>query len=1003
MYAGTRILGLFTAAATLVCGVLAAAAAPAQAESGAVVVSELMYHAPDDDTAYAELEFIELTNAGAGAQDVGGWTFSAGIAVDSPGSALAAGTVVPAGGRLVGSNDPGLFEAKFGFAPDFSFANSSLSNGGETVTLLNSAGDVADSVPYDDAAPWVTSPDGGGPSLELSDPTADNALASSWHASSEAFGTPGQVNTPAPLRLEQVRAQNADPVAGEPVVLRAEAPTAATLSLTYKVMFGADVVVPMRDDAASVGGAGDGVFSAVIPGAGEGSLIRFKVAANMGTSSATFPAVGDSRPYAGLVVQDRELDAARWPVLQWFMSDSTYSDMITNHRCDDLRAAATLVYDGVVLDGAMMKIKGHSTCSDAKAKWDVELPDGYTFDFGSPFSYPVKKFDMQNENIPVPRLGWEMIAGSGEVAPAYQSMRVQRNGAFFGNFGILENYDGTWRKNHGYGDSEFFKVEDGGLRTYSTAAALAASLDIDKKNPDDGDLTSLWQLTQQLAKPDSPAKRSWLRANVDLPQLANYTALTVVMRHWDSGAKNFYVVRDPLTRRWQILSWDLDDILNNAADPKGDFVFPNTARNKLYNSLYAIPEFRMMHFRRLRELYDQFYTGDTLINRFDALTTPFASDIAKDTAAWGGRSLTSRRARLALGIQERRNQIAKHTVPGEVPVSQGANVPAVISEIQYAPQPEGSEYLEVYNPSATVSVDLSGWSVPALGDFVVRPGTVLPPHSYLVWVQDDARFTATYGAVDLMAGQYTGSLDDDGEQVGLVDDGRTVDTVTYGAASPWPTTTRGTGRSLELVDLASDNTQPSNWAGSVQPALLGTPGAVNSVGSSGGPSTTTVLPFGASWSFYAPSLAPPQTWIQPSYDESSWSSGLSSLGFRSIENTTIPSQTNRFAYHFRTHFTVPAGLPVSSAVLHLHRDDGAVVYVNGVEVGRTNMPQGPVGPTTRASTNIGVGAAVLDTVSMPIPVGALVQGDNTLAVEVHQFYAASKADLYLDAELTITR
>ena len=98
-------------------------------------------------------------------------------------------------------------------------------------------------------------------------------------------------------------------------------------------------------------------------------------------------------------------------------------------------------------------------------------------------------------------------------------MRVQRNGSFFGNFGILENYDGTWRNNNGYGDAEFYKIEDHGLRTYATPEALAASLDIDKKNPDDGDLTSLWALTQKLSEPDSADKRDWMRENVDLPQL----------------------------------------------------------------------------------------------------------------------------------------------------------------------------------------------------------------------------------------------------------------------------------------------------------------------------------------------------------------------------------------------------------------------------------------------------------------------------------------------------
>ncbi len=48
------------------------------------------------------------------------------------------------------------------------------------------------------------------------------------------------------------------------------------------------------------------------------------------------------------------------------------------------------------------------------------------------------------------------------------------------------------------------------------------------------------------------------------------------MRHWDSGQKNYYIVANPDTGRWQVLSWDLDGIFNAGSDSKGDFVFPTT-------------------------------------------------------------------------------------------------------------------------------------------------------------------------------------------------------------------------------------------------------------------------------------------------------------------------------------------------------------------------------------------------------------------------------------------
>ncbi len=992
-----RLLTLALASALTVAPV-ALAPPMARADSSDVVISELMYHAPDGDPLYADVEFIELANTGATAVDLGGWRFTAGITLATSDQALPAGLTIPGDSMIVGTNDPTLFQAKYGFAADFSYAGTSLSNGGEQVTLVDASAVTIDDVTYDDAAPWPIAPDGGGPSLELSDLTADNAIAANWHASSVDFGTPRQPNTPAPLDLSGVTATPANPAPGQQVVISATAPVGSTLSLTYKVMYGSDVVVPMLDDAASPGGADDGGYAATVPGAGAGQMVRYKVAATKGTSSAAYPPVGDSRPYVGYVVEDAALATAQYPVLQWFMPDATYQDLLANHRCDDVTADATFYWNGVLLDGGAMKIKGHSTCVDDKVKWNVELPSGYTFDLGSSYPYPLKEFNLESNAIPIPQLGWEMITQSGQVAAGEQTMRVQRNGSFFGVFGVLQPYDSLFRKSNGYDDAAFYKVQAKGLRTYPTAADLAASGDIDKKNPDDGDFTDIWQLTQELALPDSPAKDAWLREHLDLPQIANYTAVNVVMRHWDSGSKNYYVVANPDTGRWQVLSWDLDGILNGGRDSKGDFVFPTTSASPLWASLFDLADFRAMHYRRVRTLADQVLTGNGIVDRFDQLTAAYANDLALDKAAWGGLSLTNARNRIVGAVQERRDQIAAHTSASEIPASQSPTASVVINELQYNPAPGGAEYLELYNPSAT-AVDMSGWTVAAVGDYAAQPGSVVPAHGYLVWTQDDAALLAAYGGDFIMGGQYGGGLSSSGEEVTLLDGARVVDTVTYAPTDPWPTQPNGGGPSLELIDPASDNSLAASWAASTGSGASGTPGALNSVSTPAGPVTTTVLEYGSTWRYLSTSADQGTAWRASGFDDSSWPTGASALGFRASEDTTIPSATGRKTYYFRTTFTVAGGSPLTAVRFDLRCDDGAVVYVNGVEVARWNMPSGAVNYKTLASSNV----KTISEVTIALPPSAPVIGVNSIAVEVHQYRAGSTADLYFGAHLSVTR
>ena len=131
--------------------------------------------------------------------------------------------------------------------------------------------------------------------------------------------------------------------------------------------------------------------------------------------------------------------------------------------------------------------------------------------------------------------------------------------------------------------------------------------------------------------------------------------------------------------------------------------------------------------------------------------------------------------------------------------------------------------------------------------------------------------------------------------------------------------------------------------------------------------------------------------------ESTWKSGVGLFG---VEPTVpypyapIPIRTplilggGRMTYYFRTHF----GLPFNpSAVIvqgTAYVDDGAVFYMNGAEVGRVRITNNPVYFTNRAQLASPEGVAF----TLNVPSGALVNGDNVLAVEVHQ-NAASSSDV----------
>ena len=159
---------------------------------------------------------------------------------------------------------------------------------------------------------------------------------------------------------------------------------------------------------------------------------------------------------------------------------------------------------------------------------------------------------------------------------------------------------------------------------------------------------------------------------------------------------------------------------------------------------------------------------------------------------------------------------------------------------------------------------------------------------------------------------------------------------------------------------------------------------------------------GSTWSYRDLGTLPAANWQQPEYDASGWSTGPAQLGYGDGDEATLvgfgPSATSRYiTTYFRHAFTVADPSELLSLRLRLIRDDGVVVFLNGVEIKRDNLPAGAVSTSTLASSSLGA-PAESSWIEFSLPASGLVAGANLLAIELHQG-AASSSDLSLDVEL----
>ncbi len=157
-----------------------------------------------------------------------------------------------------------------------------------------------------------------------------------------------------------------------------------------------------------------------------------------------------------------------------------------------------------------------------------------------------------------------------------------------------------------------------------------------------------------------------------------------------------------------------------------------------------------------------------------------------------------------------------------------------------------------------------------------------------------------------------------------------------------------------------------------------------------------IMPTGGQWRWHYSSDLPPENWTAPNFEDSSWDQGAAPLGYGDARiNTTLDYgdiDNKPLTACFRAGFHVNDPSFCKRLICELDADDGAIVYLNGFEVLRTNLPDS----ATTASPAL---LAATSSLVAELDPKYLVAGLNVLAVEVHQVDSHS-ADLIFDLSLS---
>ena len=313
----------------------------------------------------------------------------------------------------------------------------------------------------------------------------------------------------------------------------------------------------------------------------------------------------------------------------------------------------------------------------------------------------------------------------------------------------------------------------------------------------------------------------------------------------------------------------------------------------------------------------------------------------------------------------------------------------IINEIHHDPdiKTELVEFIELHN-TGNQTVDLSGWTLENAINYIFPDDSFLASGSYIVISHQPNQFKKKFGTQAL--GPWSGKLDNDGERIELrSSDGTLVDRVRYRMGFPWPIVGDSPGYSIELIHPDLDNNDGHNW----KPSVLGD---ISN-------KANRLIRKGSMWKYLKgkkEASTPRSAWRKSEFNETSWLNGSAPIGYGEgfMKKTLGDMRNNYTSVFFRKKFSITDTKKIGSLLLSIQFDDGFNAWINGRHIASSNMSTKE--PRFNSNANSAIEELNFVDFDLSSPAGYLVEGENVLAIQVHNASIGGSSDFFFDSELT---
>ena len=569
--------------------------------NASVVINEIMYH---PSVFRDDIEFVELYNPTSIRQNISQWRLANAVRYVFPPD-----TYVEANAYLIVSPTP----AKFKPITEKSYGpfEGVLSNGDETIRLVNALGDDVDRVAYQDEGGWPTEADGGGASIERIHPGMNPSHPASWKAGAPG-GSPGRKNLNAiaealPI-IKNVVQRPVAPKSNETVFISCQIDHATRVQevlVFYKTerMDFFETVELFDDGLNGDLAANDQFYGGALPAQPDRTVVEFSIQAQEKTNvNGVFPQskIDSVSLYR---VDDADI-GSELPLYRVVMRDGDERTLRTRSTQSNDELPASFIFGDNIFYNVGIRFRGKGSRGHEPKSYRINFSDG-------PYFGSTRKLNLNAVEPHRQFVGLEILDLLNLPTPQKQLVSLRFNNAFVPNYIQVERTDKQMMEREFHdGDGNLYRGIEQANLDYRGEGAGPYRGNYDKiTNEVDDDFSDIIRLCAAFSNPPTAddALVEQLSNNIDIHQWVRWFAAKEILNDQEGGLSkergdDYYMYNNPANKLFYLLPWDLDSIFQPPFMPVHHF--DGTALQNTVGRFLRHPDLAALYYEQLATILE---------------------------------------------------------------------------------------------------------------------------------------------------------------------------------------------------------------------------------------------------------------------------------------------------------------------------------------------------------------------------------------------------------------